>query len=142
MQATLSGTADGFCEWRRARGFKQAFHFGMRDGSVFALAGTWDRWQSAEGTKIESCAILTTQANALMAEVHDRMPVILKEDENARWLTPAPLCPGLSQRLFVPFDADRMRRFPVSPAVNDVRNDTAECLREIPEFISRQVSLF
>jgi len=68
--------ANGFYEWKKTGERKQPFHFGIKDGSLFAFAGLWDYW-SPDGTVLESCTILTTTPNALLQDVHDRMPVIL-----------------------------------------------------------------
>src|SRR5947209_3785240 len=78
--------ADGFYEWKRSGKSKQPFHFGMTDDSLFAFAGIWDRWRSPQGPTVESCAILTTGANELLRDVHDRMPVILKPEKYQEWL--------------------------------------------------------
>ena len=66
--------ADGFYEWKRNRMSKQPFCFEVQNGAVFAFAGLWDRWRAQDGTVVESCTILTTAPNNLVAEVHDRMP--------------------------------------------------------------------
>jgi putative SOS response-associated peptidase YedK len=81
--------ADGFYEWRRRADTKQPFHFGMKDDSLFAFAGIWDRWKPATGPIVESCAILTTSPNELLRDVHDRMPVILRSEQYSLWLTPS-----------------------------------------------------
>ena len=80
--------ADGFFEWRRSGKEKQPFHFGMQDDSLFAFGGLWDRWRDPSGTVIESCTILTTTPNSLLADVHDRMPVILRQESYDLWLDP------------------------------------------------------
>src|ERR1035438_7996133 len=67
---------------------KQPFHFGMQDDSLFAFAGLWDRWKDTTGSVIESCSILTTTPNSLLADVHDRMPVILRQENYDLWLDP------------------------------------------------------
>src|SRR5947209_13713856 len=72
--------ADGIYEWRRAGGSKQPYFFHMRDDRVFGFAGLWDKWRDEEGEVIESCTILTTEANEVFRAVHDRMPVILHPD--------------------------------------------------------------
>src|SRR5271165_1933821 len=69
--------ADGFYEWRKSSESKQPFHFGMKDDSMLAFAGIWDRWKSPTGQLLESCSILTTVPNELLSDVHDRMPEIL-----------------------------------------------------------------
>ena len=80
--------ADGFFEWRRNSREKQPFHFGMHDDSLFAFAGLWDRWIDSAGAAIESCSILTTTANSVLASIHDRMPVILPKEKYDLWLDP------------------------------------------------------
>jgi len=80
--------ADGFYEWMRTGKAKQPFHFGMQDDSLFAFAGIWDRWKDGSGNPVETCSILTTTPNSLLAAVHDRMPVILERDDYELWLDP------------------------------------------------------
>ena len=134
--------ADGFYEWKRSGTSKQPFHFGMKDDSLFAFAGIWDRWRTPRGRAIESCAILTTGPNALLCDVHDRMPVILRPENYQDWL----LAPNSERErlngLLQPFDAAMMKRFSVNCSVNDVQNDTPECIQEVPEFTSAQAALF
>src|SRR5271157_236442 len=80
--------ADSFYEWKRAGKTKQPFSFGLVDGSLFAFAGLWDRWKDASGQVVGSCSILTTTPNTLLADVHDRMPVILRAEDYDQWLDP------------------------------------------------------
>lgn len=123
--------ADGFYEWKSAGGEKLPFCFTLADDSVFALAGLWERWKSPQGEIVESCAILTTSANELMRDVHDRMPVILPPDGYEMWLdTGYSKLPEL-QALLKPYAAGTMRRYRVSQRVNQVKNDDAECAAEI-----------
>src|SRR6185295_3090156 len=79
--------ADGFYEWQRTGRARKAFYFQMNDESPFAFAGIWDRWRSGN-TKINSCAIITTDANEVLRPVHDRMPVILRPGGYEAWLNP------------------------------------------------------
>jgi putative SOS response-associated peptidase YedK len=134
--------ANGFYEWVRSSKTKQPFHFGMKDDSLFAFAGIWDRWTSPEGQTVESCAILTTTPNELLNDVHDRMPVILHPNHYHAWLT----APGLKSQhfahLLVPYDAEQMRRYPVNSLVNSPENDVPACAVEVPEFMSAQTMLF
>ena len=134
--------ADGFYEWKRTAKSKQPFHFGMTDDSLFAFAGIWDRWRMPQGQVIESCAILTTVPNELLTDVHDRMPVILPSENYQEWLVAPTSGCGRLRNLLRPFDAAMMRRLPVSSAVNDPQVDTAECVHEVPEFLSAQAALF
>lgn len=115
--------ADGFYEWQAAPGGKQPFYFHMGDGSPFALAGLWERWKSPEGAWLETCTILTTEANDLLRPFHDRMPVIVAPDDYARWLDPALRDADAVRDLLAPFDPAAMAAHPVSREVNRVAND-------------------
>ena len=68
----------------------QPIYISLQDHQPFAFAGLWEHWKGANGTKIESCTIITTEANELLGEIHDRMPVILPEQDYDRWLDPKP----------------------------------------------------
>jgi putative SOS response-associated peptidase YedK len=121
--------ADGFYEWKKDGDSKakQPFHFGMKDDSLFAFAGIWELWKSPEGTVLETCAILTTTPNELVAEVHDRMPVILPAAQYALWLTAEAERVAQLQDLLVSHPAEEMRKYPVSSVVNSPKNDVAAC---------------
>ena len=121
--------ADGFYEWMpRASGGKQPMHVGMQDGAPFAMAGLTERWLSPEGEVLDTCTIVTTQANALLAPVHDRMPVIIAPEHYARWLEAAG---DDVADLFAPYPAQAMAFHPVSTRVNAVRNDDAALIEEV-----------
>ncbi len=123
--------ADGFYEWKRERKQKLPFCFTLLDESVFALAGLWEGWKSPQGQLIESCTILTTTPNELMRDIHDRMPVILARDRYDLWLDPGFKKVEELQPLLKPYPAEAMRRFRVSPRLNQVNNDDPECAAEI-----------
>jgi putative SOS response-associated peptidase YedK len=123
--------ADGFYEWRRVGRARDPFLLKMADGKTFAFAGVWDRWVRKRGT-IDSCAVLTTAANEVVAPIHDRMPVILERDAYDRWLDPGARPEDL-QALLRPFPAERMEAVPVSPRVNRVDVDDAECERPLAQ---------
>jgi len=123
---------DGFYEWQKLGGKeKQPFNFGMADDSLFAFAGLWDRWRDSAGQYINSFTILTTTANALLAGVHNRMPVILGPEDYELWLDPGFNNPKVVTDLLKPFDARLMKKYPVSTRVNRSENDDPECMREI-----------
>jgi putative SOS response-associated peptidase YedK len=134
--------ADGFYEWKHTGSSKQPFHFGMRDDSLFAFAGIWDSWKPPDGPAVESCAILTTTPNQLLADVHDRMPVILHPNHYHAWLTAPAMNSHHFAHILAPFDVAQMKRWPVGPQMNDVQNDDPECMAEVPEFISAQTAFF
>jgi putative SOS response-associated peptidase YedK len=120
--------ADGFYEWRRQpSGPKQPFHITPAGGGVFAFAGLWSIWYPEEGDKLRSCTILTTAPNSAIAPLHDRMPVILTPDAEARWLDPSTPRAELFE-LLAGLSADQTALRPVGPAVNDARYDGPECL--------------
>ncbi|MCC6193185.1 MAG: SOS response-associated peptidase [Burkholderiales bacterium] len=128
--------ADGFYEWMpRASGGKQPMHVGMRDGGTFAMAGLTERWLSPEGHVLDSCAIVTTQSNALLAPVHDRMPVIIAPEHYERWLVAAG---DDVADLLVPYPAQAMTFYPVSTRVNAVRNDDASLIEEAAAALPRE----
>lgn len=122
--------ADGFYEWQKLNGGKQPMYIHGADGRPLALAGLWEVWQDPEGTRLQTCTILTTTPNELMASIHDRMPVILEPEDFTMWLEPG-AHPDEALHLLRPYPADRMAAYPVSTAVNNPRNDTAECIQKI-----------
>jgi putative SOS response-associated peptidase YedK len=117
--------ADGFYEWQaRPGGPKQPFCIRAADGSILAFAGLRDTWEGPDGA-METCAILTTSANGLMAPIHDRMPVILAPADYAAWLDPD----GVPERLKAmlrPCPEGFLRVYPVGPRVGNVRNEGPE----------------
>lgn len=119
--------ADGFYEWKRTAKSKQPYCFEVYDGKLFAFAGIWDGWKDASGNWIKSCSILTTTPNALTATVHDRMPVILDPDSYDLWLDPGMNNVVEVSNLLKPFEAERMRCYPVSSRINHVANDDEAC---------------
>lgn len=123
--------ADGFYEWQKRGATKQPYLIGMRDGGPFAFAGLWEHWRRDDQT-IESCTIITTDANELMQPLHDRMPVILPPAEYASWLDPRPDRGEVLQRLLRPYPSEEMRAYPVSTVVNNPRNDVPQCVEPLP----------
>jgi putative SOS response-associated peptidase YedK len=124
--------ADSFYDWQPIGSkHKQPFSIGMADDSVFAFAGLWESWVRGKGDVIETCTILTTTPNALVADVHRRMPAILKRDDYELWLDPSTKNPSAVSGCLAPFDAALMKKYPVSTRVNRPENDDHECAQEI-----------
>jgi putative SOS response-associated peptidase YedK len=119
--------ADGFYEWQKLGSKKQPHYFRLRDGKPFAFAGLWERWEKL-GPPVESCTILTTEANDVLRPVHERMPVILDPKDYNLWLDPSPQKPEALQALLRPYPAAEMNGYPVSPLVNNPRNDSPRCI--------------
>ena len=110
---------------------KRPIHIGMNDDSLFAFAGIWDRWEDASGSVVETCSILTTTPNSLLAEVHDRMPVILEPENYELWLDPGFKDLDTLTAMLRPFDPAPMKCYPVSTLVNSPANDESECAAEV-----------
>jgi len=123
--------ADGFYEWQRIGSKKQPFFFQLKDGQPFGFAGLWDRWTGEDGNAIESCTILTTAANEVLAPVHDRMPVIVHPEDYQLWLETDVRKQELLKDLLQPFPADEMTSYPVSTLVNNVRRQGAELIEQL-----------
>lgn len=116
--------ADGFYEWQvLSVKQKQPHYITLRSGQLFAFAGLWESWQSPDGSRVESCTILTTEANAFMQPLHDRMPVILSPDEFAPWLDPQLCEPEQLLPMLDQYPDAEMVEYAVSPLVGSVRND-------------------
>ncbi len=125
--------ADGFYEWKKDGKARYPFRFVVDDGSPFGFAGVWDQWCSPEtGDALRTCSILTTEANALVRRIHDRMPVILRPEDEPRWIDATITDPAVVTDLFAPYPADRMQAFAISTVVNSVRNDVPECIQPLP----------
>ena len=122
--------ADGFYEWQKLNGRKQPMYIHARDGRPLALAGLWESWQSADGSEIESCTIVTTEPNELMAPIHNRMPVIIEPEDYSMWLDPGPQ-PADALHLLRPYPAAKMAAYPVSSLVNSPRNDNPKCIEAV-----------
>lgn len=117
---------DGFYEWHMVDGQekKQPVYIHMKDGEPFAFAGLWEQWHSPHGDQLLTCTILTTSPNRVMEPYHNRMPVILDEQDFATWLVPSEVPAKDLQALMVPYEhEERMEVYPVSRDVNSPRND-------------------
>lgn len=124
--------ADGFYEWRQVDGHKQPYWIGFEGRTPFAFAGLWEHWQDrSSGERVESCAIITTDANPLVRTVHDRMPVILPPQHFDAWLDPQQTAAEPLLALLKPHADTDMIAYPVSRNVNNPRNDEAELLAPV-----------
>jgi putative SOS response-associated peptidase YedK len=115
--------ANGFYEWQKEGQRKIPYCIGLTGWDLFAFAGLWDSWVSAAGEKYESCAIITTKANPLVAQIHDRMPVILSRESEAMWLDGSIASMEPLKELLKPYPAEQMTLYEVSPRVNSPKND-------------------
>jgi putative SOS response-associated peptidase YedK len=124
--------ADGFYEWKRQKNAKQPFYIRLKDHQPFAIAGLWDRWKNKETEEtLHSCTLLTVGPNALMEDIHNRMPVILHPEDYDRWLDPELNDREELEAMLRPFEAEAMEAYPVSTVVNNARNDRPECIEPL-----------
>jgi putative SOS response-associated peptidase YedK len=121
--------ASGFYEWHPTTKVPHYVH--PKDADVFAFAGLHDVWRDPEGEEIASYTIITTTPNALLAPIHDRMPVILRPADQDAWLDPDETEPEPLLALLKPYPARAMVAYPVSRAVNSPRNDGPELLERV-----------
>ena len=126
--------ASGFYEWRQTTAGKTPYFITRADALPMAFAGLWDRWREPDGNKLDSCAIVTTVANEAVAEIHNRMPVILQHQAQSLWLEPEAQVTSLEQCLAENLPPP-LSNWPVSSRVNDPANDG-------PELLEPSVGLF
>jgi putative SOS response-associated peptidase YedK len=123
---------DGFYEWKREGKTKTPMYIQMKSGEPFALAGLYEFWKPADSDKwIKSCTIITTTPNALMEDIHDRMPVIIKPNAYDHWLDPADAPAEKLLPLLKPYAASPMKAVQVSNMVNSPAIDIPELIRPV-----------
>ncbi len=127
--------ADGYFEWKKLGARKQPYWIRLADERPFAMAGLWEAWYGPAGEEsagasspLLSCTIVTTEANRATADIHDRMPVILLDQDWDAWLDPQQHDPNLVEHLLKPLDDVEMRIDAVSTRVNSPRNDDRDCV--------------
>jgi len=125
--------ADGFFEWAATSRGKQPYLIRFADRRPFGMAGLWETWSAAEGGSIESCTILTTSPNRVVAPLHDRMPVILPQPAHEQWLGAVEADPAGLAPLLVAHEPEGMIAFPVSRLVNNPANDGPDCVEPAVE---------
>jgi putative SOS response-associated peptidase YedK len=122
--------ADGFYEWKRTGQGKVPYRIALKTGEPFAFAGIWSLGQDAQRRPWSTFAILTTEANRLVAQLHNRMPGILQPQDEATWLNPE-ASPAQAQACLKPFPAHLLRITAVSPKVNSPASNTPDLLRYV-----------
>jgi len=131
--------ASGFYEWKKlASDGKTPYFIRLKGGGPFAFAGLWTVWHAGREDELRSFTIITTSANELMSPIHDRMPVILHEKDEARWLDPELVKPEDLLPLLVPYPSESMECWQVSPYVNSHKNKGEECIRPSTSCHSRK----
>ncbi len=128
--------ASGFFEWRRPEDKSekaQAYFIRPRKGEIVAFAGLMETWSSADGSEVDTGAILTTKANGDISRIHDRMPVVIRQEDFSRWLDCKTQEPRDVVDLMKPIDEGFFEAIPVSDKVNKVANMAADILEPVEE---------
>lgn len=134
--------ADGFYEWYAsereggAKPRKQPFFIRPKDGGIMAMAGLYELWRSPDGEWVWTCTVITTNAPDDLGRIHERMPMIIEPERWSDWLDPDRTDPDAVRDLLVPAMAGGMEAYPVSTAVNSVRNNGAELVRPVRDAAS------
>jgi putative SOS response-associated peptidase YedK len=122
--------ADGFYEWQKNGKAKQPMRIVLKDRQLFSMAALYDIWVKPDGSKLSTCSIITTAPNTLMEPIHNRMPVILRREDEQEWLDRNNQDVHELVSLLKPYDAEQMTAYPVSAIVGNVRNDSEACIQE------------
>jgi putative SOS response-associated peptidase YedK len=126
--------ADGFYEWQKAGSKKQPCFIRLRDDGPLAFAGLWESWEGPDHAAIESCTILTTDPNELVAPIHNRMPVILPAADYPKWLDPGVSDAAELSPLLAPYPAGGMEAYPVGLYVNSPAHDDPRCIEPASQY--------
>jgi putative SOS response-associated peptidase YedK len=133
--------ASGFYEWKKERKQKMAFYFTVPESPLFAFAGLYDTWKGPDGTMLATYTIITCEPNALLKEVHNRMPVILSQKNEERWLSRDPPIPQELPSILAPYPASAMAMVPVSDLVNNPAVDDERMVQPLVSHTGTQTHL-
>ena len=125
--------ADGFYEWRKEGKRKVPMWVHLKNREPFGLAGLWDVWRNPSGSRVESFTIITTEPNELIRLIHNRMPVILRREDEEEWLDVSRTRFGKARSLLKPHPAELMDAYDVSPLVNSAKYDGPECVEPVSD---------
>jgi putative SOS response-associated peptidase YedK len=124
--------ADSFFEWKRSdHKNKIPMRIKLKSGELFAMAGLWEQWKSPDSNAVFSCTVITTSPNELVKEIHDRMPVILKPEDEKIWLDPTIQDTDYLNHFLQPYDETLMEAYEVSSLVNSPKNNSIELISKI-----------
>lgn len=126
--------ADGFYEWKKEGREKTPYYIKLKDSSLFAFAGLYDIWQNEKGQIIKTFTIITTEPNDLVKEIHNRMPVILKRENEKIWINKEEKNVEKLLALLKPYPPEEMEAYPVSKRVNNPSNDSEDLIKPIKIF--------
>lgn len=121
--------SSGFYEWKPMGKLKQAYYFNLPEKEFFSFAGIWEEYANEDGELIYTYSILTTDANSLVAPIHNRMPVILNQNDEDKWLNDSDF--NRLSTLLIPFPKEEMNVIPVSNRVNSAANNDESLIEEV-----------
>ncbi|KAA8750118.1 SOS response-associated peptidase [Paenibacillus sp. UASWS1643] len=122
---------NGFYEWKKEGTAKQPMRILMKDDRIFSLAGLYDTWTDPDGNKLSTCTIITTEPNSLMEDIHNRMPVILRPEDEAEWLGKDNDDVESLLGMLKPYRASEMRAYEVPKEVGNVRNNSEDLIKNV-----------
>jgi len=122
---------NGFYEWKKhGTKTKIPYFVRLKNKKPFTLAGLWDNWNK-EGEGLNTFTIITTSANKLMEDIHDRMPVILNTEDSFKWLDPELRDSSELKEMLVPYPSEEMEAYEISTFVNSPKNNSLECINPV-----------
>lgn len=121
--------ATGFYEWKKTGHGKIPYYVRMKEASLFAIAGLFDRWRASDGTELATFTLITTGSNELVSPLHDRMPAILRKEDEDAWIEQEIPDPAWQSRALQPYPAEEMIAYPVSTMVNSPGNEGEELIK-------------
>lgn len=125
--------SDGFFEWYRTTSTKTPYYFYLKNRKIFGFAGLYTAFKRPNGETLYTCTIITTKANSLMKDIHDRMPVILTEEQSAKWLDPRLRDTEVLKSILGQYDPNEMELHQVSSRVNKATNDDIDIIMKISD---------
>ncbi len=133
---------DGFYEWKKTEDGKIPMFITLKDGGTFGMAGIYETWSSPDGGDLTTCSIITVPANNFMSDIHDRMPAIIRREDEDFWLNPMEVNNEQLLKVLKPYDDSQMKAHPVSSMVNSPRTDSVRLIEEctIEQALEKPVS--
>ncbi len=135
--------ADGYFEWKKIGKAKVPFRITLANDELFAFAGIWDFWENTKGEIVNSFSIITTQANKLVTDINERMPVILNQEMEQKWLSQKQLSDQEIAEFLTPYESSKMSFYQAHKVVNSSEYDYPECIQVAPKiYPGESFSLF
>jgi len=123
--------ATGFYEWKKMDGAKIPYYIHLKDDSMFAFAGLYEDWKAPGGKVVQSYTIVTTRPNTVAGEIHNRMPVILRREEEAAWIAEGPLTEERLKDFLQPYPSLEMESHRVTTDVNDPHHEGEDLILQV-----------